>query len=55
MLKLEKFFFNFVELLRANGEQIAQAILLSLSANNIDIKIAEGKHMMEQVPCPPIK
>ena len=31
-------FFDFVELLRANGEQIAQSILSSLTANNIDIK-----------------
>ena len=57
MLKLEKNFFNFVELLRANGEQIhvAQAILSSNSANNWTLKNAEGKHMMEQVLWPPKK
>ena len=53
--KIREFSFYFVKLLRASGEQIAQAILSSLSANNIDIKNAEGKHMMEQVLCPPIK
>ena len=36
--KIREMFFDFVELQRANGEQIAQAILASLSANNIDIK-----------------
>ena len=36
-------FFDFVELQRANGEQIAQAILASLSANNIDIKECRGQ------------
>ena len=36
-------FFDFVELQRANGEQIAQAILASLSANNIDIKKCRGQ------------
>ena len=43
MLKLEKCFFDFLELQRTNRIQIAQAILLSLSANNIDITKCRGQ------------